>query len=352
MPASGAVDEEFCGVSTSGKALSGRTFTGMKDGLPMKRILIRNWRGLVSLALLVSAVAASAVTFFADNFDTDSSALYTVSQDTDTLAVFAYNYSAMGIPAAPGSVGGTTRGLRLEANNGDATGLAAAISLSPTGLSVSGDYALRFDMWLNTNGPFPDGGTGSTQFVTAGVGTAGNTIHKNNSGDGTWTAVDSEGNSSVDYRFFLSGTLQTPPTGVYIAGNTADSNSSVNPYYASFFPGEAPPQLQQETYPGQQIGNVKDGSVGFKWRSVEITKLGTEVTWSIDGLKIATTLNGLIAGDNIFIGYWDPFASISDNPLVTFGLIDNLRVETIPEPGTAGLALLGAATLLQTRRRK
>jgi hypothetical protein len=315
-------------------------------------MLIRNWRVLVLATLLVSGVAASAVTFFADNFDADSSALYTVSKDPDAVAVFAYDYSALGIPAAPSSVGGTTRGLRLEANNGDTTGLAAAISLSPIGVSVSGDYALRFDLWLNSNGPFPQGGGGSTQFATAGVGTAGNTLHKGGAGDGTWAAVDGEGGSGLDYRFFLNGTAQDPASGIYAAApGTPNANNADNAYYADAFTGQTAPQFQQNAF-AQQSGAVKNGSIGFAWRKVELTKVGTEVTWSIDGLRIVTTLGALISGDNVFIGYWDPFTSVSDNPLLTFGLIDNLRVETIPEPGATGLALVGAATLLQLRRRR
>jgi len=87
--------------------------------------------------------------------------------------------------------------VKLEANV--SLGVAAAINLSPVGRSFGGDYRLRFDLWMNQNGPFPAGGTGSTQHGTAGVGTAGNKVQWTGSGstdDGYWFAVDGEGGAS------------------------------------------------------------------------------------------------------------------------------------------------------------
>src|SRR5688572_21080125 len=114
--------------------------------------------------------AASAQTLFSDNFDS-AGGLYTINQDPDAEVLFTYDYSAVGIPSAPNSTGGTTLGVRFRANHGDLTLGAQAINISPTGQTFSGDYSLRFDLWINPNGPFPAGGGGSTQFGTAGVGT-------------------------------------------------------------------------------------------------------------------------------------------------------------------------------------
>jgi hypothetical protein len=301
---------------------------------------------------LIAAASAKAQIVYADNFDLDSSLGYTITADPDTKATFAFNYAPLGIPSAPNSVGGTTLGLKLEANNGDATAATAALSLAPLGRSFAGDFTIRFDMWMNANGPFPGGGVGSTQFVTAGVGTAGTTVHKPTSADGTWFAVDGEGGSGIDYRIFFDGALQDAASGLYLAGTTADARDANNFYYSGFFQGEAPPLQQQNDFPQQQFGNVKPGAVGFAWRQVEIAKTDTRVTWLIDGLAIADVPAGSFSGDNFFIGYWDAFTSISDNPALTFGLIDNLRViQPVPEPGPGIFLAIGAFGFWVRRKR-
>jgi hypothetical protein len=94
---------------------------------------------------------------FADNFDANTAASWTTNRSsTDTRVTFNYNYAPDGIPAAPNSTGGTTRGVKFEANM--VNGVAAALNISPVGQNFTGDYRLRFDMWINQNGPFPGGG--------------------------------------------------------------------------------------------------------------------------------------------------------------------------------------------------
>ena len=58
-----------------------------------------------------------------------------------------------------------------------------------------------------------------------------------------------------------------------------------------------------------------------------LSKAGSNVTWSIDGLTIAAFTNITLTGSNIFVGHWDKFASLSGSPSFSFGLRDNLRVE-------------------------
>jgi hypothetical protein len=307
------------------------------------------------LSVIATGAAVSFLCFttsaqlYSDSFDTDTSANYVISKDTDSSATFAYNYSIWGIPSAPHSTGGTTRGLRLEANNGDLVGAIAGISLSPAGRSFTGDYHVRFDMWINANGPFPMGGTGSSQCVTAGVGTAGTSIQKpSGTADGTWFAVDGDGQAIADYRVYLGITSQAPASGCFAAGAGANAREAADPYYASKFPGQSPPALQEASY-SAQTGQVMDGAVGFGWHVVDIAKSGTTVTWSIDGYTIAAVTDAAINGDNITIGYMDPYASFSDNPAMSFGLIDNLVV--VPEPTSLALSCLGAGLFLLFRGR-
>ncbi|MEK7782170.1 MAG: immunoglobulin domain-containing protein, partial [Verrucomicrobiota bacterium] len=101
-----------------------------------------------------------------------------------------------------------------------------------------------------------------------------------------------------------------------------------NPYYPAQFPGAAAPALQQANFP-QQTGSVAAGAVGFGWRDVLISKVGSTVEWFIAGLKIATISNATFTASNIFVGYWDSYASVSDNAALSFGLVDNVRVERL-----------------------
>jgi len=270
---------------------------------------------------------------FADNFDVNTAAGWVTNRSsTDTRVTFNYNYAADGIPSAPNSVGGTTRGVKFEANM--TQGATAAINISPMGQSFSGDYRLRFDMWINANGPFPAGGTGSTEHFTAGVGTAGSLVQWDSTGDGVWFAADGEGQATdtsvtlPDWRAFVGTTLQSASSGVYVGGTGSNIRGNGHPYYASTFPGgQTAPALQQANYP-QQTGALAVGTVGFAWRNVIINKLGNVVEWFIDGLKIASVTNTLTA-NNIFVGYWDSFISVSDNAALSFGLVDNVRVERL-----------------------
>ncbi|MFN7140700.1 MAG: immunoglobulin domain-containing protein, partial [Limisphaerales bacterium] len=259
----------------------------------------------------------------------NTAANWIVNSRPDTRVTFNYDYALDGIPSAPNSVGGARRGVKFEANM--TTGTSAALSISPAGQSFTGDYKLRFDMWINANGPFPAGGTGSTEHLTAGVGTAGNRVQWTNSpspiaADGVWFAVDGEGGTSVDFGAYSGTTQHAAASGVYAAGTASNSRDNAHAYYAATFPaGQTAPASQQQT------GGLSAGCVGLKWRDVLITKTGSTVEWFIDGLKIATVNNATYGGNNFFIGYWDMFASISDNAALSFGLVDNVRVEVTTE---------------------
>ncbi|MEC8972637.1 MAG: hypothetical protein VX509_01890, partial [Verrucomicrobiota bacterium] len=251
----------------------------------------------------------------------------------DTAVTFGYDYSADGIPAAPNS-DGSTFGVKFEANIAAPTG-AEAVSISPVGLDLKGDYEVRFDMWINANGPFPGGGGGSTEFFTAGVGTTGDHLQwAADTADGAWFGVTGEGGSgnSGDFRAHIGGARQAAESGAYAAGSTADSRNNTNAHYADAFPGQSPPAAQAAAFPGKQTGALQHGAVGFAWRQVSITKVGDSVTWAIDGVTIAALgqeLGAFTTEANIFVGYYDAFSSVSDNPATSFGLVDNLKVHDL-----------------------
>jgi hypothetical protein len=312
----------------------------------------------------VPALASAAL--YTDSFESDTSAGYNInSSSADTRATFGYNYAADSIPAS--RPGGTTFGLKLEANMALPTGT-EAITVSPKGQSFSGNYKVLFDLWMNSNGPFPGGGTGSTQYATAGVGYNNTTVNKTGTGgSGTWFAVAGEGGASAtstaarDFMAFPnSGTFLRGDTdaGVY-AATEPSSQDNFNSYYSSFT-GQAPPAGQTTAAPTIQTGTTNVGTVAFAWHSVEIDVIDGQVTWFIDGLKIATVnaaARSIPTSGNVSIGYDDPFASVAGpnsttaDPRFTFGMIDNLTVDVIPEPASVSLVGLGALGLAAGRRR-
>jgi hypothetical protein len=102
--------------------------------------------GATSLvAVLAFAGASVAAPLYVNNFDVDDTANWTVNNPalSDIVADFFYDYSAIGVPAAPG--GATTRGLKMTANN--TGGVFSGFSVSPTGKSFSGTWTVKnFDL--------------------------------------------------------------------------------------------------------------------------------------------------------------------------------------------------------------
>ena len=283
---------------------------------------------VLSSNALLQVMLPPVQTLFSDNFDVNTAANWVTNRSSsDCRVAFNYDYSVYGIPSAPNSTNNTKRGVKFEANVSLTN--AAAINISPVGQAFGGDYRLHFDLWINANGPFPAGGTGSTQHGTAGVGTAGNRTQWSGAGstaDGVWFGVDGDGQASdatPDFRAQIGSTLQASNSGVYAAGLGPDARRSYSPYYATTFPGgQTPPAVQG------QSGSLAAGAAGFAWRDVIINKTGNIITWTINGLKIATITNALTSS-NIFIGYYDTFNSLSDNTNFSFGMFDNVRVERL-----------------------
>src|SRR5687767_13078920 len=123
------------------------------------------------IALLFASPAAAQL--YSQNFEIDDSTNWTLNGGpSDEAADFFFNYASVGIPLAPYSApSATPRGIKLQANQ--TNGIFGGMSVSPTGQNFTGDYTVSFDWWGNFNGPFPLGGSGSTQLSTYGVGTSG-----------------------------------------------------------------------------------------------------------------------------------------------------------------------------------
>jgi len=311
--------------------------------------------GLCAVAVGLFVVApASAAEQYVNNFEADTSASWTIDKSpatTDEAHNFFFDYSTVGIPAAPSGAG--TRGMKLQANL--SSGVFGGMSVSPTGLNVQGDQLITFDWWANINGPFPVGGSGSTNLSTFGIGTAGAAAQWPGAGpelDSVMFAATGDGNSSADYRAYSSAAT----TG-YIDGDPeyeAATRNASDPYYAGFGSVTAP-AAQIGLYP-QQTGVTLKGAAGMEWHQVEIQRLGDQITWKIDGLLIATvdTDTVTLGGGNIFFGHSDVNATsstdVNDADLL-FTLIDNVRVvDGVPAPGV--VSALGLAGVAVARRKR
>jgi hypothetical protein len=268
---------------------------------------------------------------FQDAFDTDTSlnwnlffAAGTNNTTPDYNAIFAFDYSAQGIPPAPHG-DGSSLGLFLNVNK-DATGSAAAVNLYPNGQNFSGNFALRFDMFLSV----PQGSTVATEHVLAGVNHSGTKTNWWRSGgvpagstfDGLFFALETDNQSSPNYATYTSPTTALlNPT--LVASNTAASVA------AAF---KSPPWISANT----PANNNTAGSFNTPiWADVEISKSGNLLTLFINNTKVYTYSNATAyTSGNILIGYEDAFDSIS--PVQSYVVLDNVRVVAITPPVITG----------------
>jgi Calx-beta domain-containing protein len=269
---------------------------------------------------LVDAATPPETVLFSDNFDTDTTAnwnlLFAAAPDAtpDYIAMFNYDYASFnGIPAAPHS-NGDTHGLYLAVNKNDATAAAAALNLYPIGKSFSGNFALRFDMFLINSG-----GASVTEYALFGVNHSGNLTNwfRNDTGgvgtgwtfDGVFYDIEADGAASGDYVSYSAPTT---------AGNNPTALSSTN---ASALTGvfKSPPWAVAGAPSNLQ------GTATPMWAEVEISQLNNVVTLKVNKTVILTQNNttGFTAG-NVMLGYEDAYDSIGTSGSAV--IYDNVRV--------------------------
>lgn len=320
-----------------------------------------------SLAFALASVLGAIVPLsaqaqlFSDDFDGGTSAANwnTYLSAADGQFNFAYDYSTYTpgnpewntspIPSAPRSTGGSTIGLRMAIN--DTAAARQSMSAFPKLQSFSGNYRLRFDMWVNYPGTVGGTGTGvagSTETAAFGInlpseqavgatGASGHSAPANS----VWFAVNGEGGSSAtsttlrDYNSFLGGTLQFGDAGGFAATGTSREDHS-NAYYQTLFPAS----LSYQT----------PGAPGKQWVTVDLEQIGNTTTWSMNGTLIATRTGTSITSGNFFLGYFDHFNGSSTPAADSFVIYDN--IEVVPEPASMAALALGVGGLLLKRRRR
>jgi hypothetical protein len=316
-------------------------------------------------AVAMGSAATVASANYVNNFDVDTTASWTVN-DTGigtNDANFFFDYSTVGIPSAPNSVGGTTRGLRIRSNIGaaPASGI-PGISVSPTGQSFTGNYTLKFDWWSNYLGPLGVGATGSTMMTNFGVMTSGTTANSTGVSDAVFFSATGDGQNAADYRAYSSErpvSYQIPGTAPEDAHAThfANSRNSSATYYATPFPGGKSAPGSQASITSQS-GTTPVGSAGFQWNQVEIRVVNGIATWAVNGTDLisvdTTSFTTPVGGTNILFGYSDINTGTNTTdanfPTLQFGLIDNVQV-VVPEPTSMAAIGLAGLSLLARRRR-
>jgi hypothetical protein len=304
---------------------------------------------------------------FSDNFNTNSSGSWTVNAAPAANAAmqqanFAFDYSAFGIPAAPGSA--DTLGLRLRANlpivggvevTTRPAGVLSGLSLSPTGKNFGTNYRMSFYAWSNfIGGPNAqgladnansEGGTANVLFAVGTTGTVplvvGNTgLVSGASMDAIAFATTGDGGIGSDYRVYpASGTIVPGTNGTVYAAGAVNGTANTTQFYVDNFPSQTAPAIQQtisaNEYGGDaantQLGMTQAGSFGFKWQKVVITKNNNIVTWDVNDVRIATfdASSTTLGGNNIALGVSDVNTTTARHPSLVFTVFDNLEVTDI-----------------------
>jgi hypothetical protein len=287
---------------------------------------------------IISALNPTETILFQDNFDTDSSANWTVlnaANDgvSDFEAMFNFDYSQLNIPPAPNG-NGSTLGLFLTVNKLDMDASASVVNLYPHNQSFSGNYALRFDMWQNL---LPALAT-TTEYVLAGLNHSGTKTNWWRSGgvpagwtfDGDWYTLETDGQASPNFVNYSSPTTSGNNPTMLTAGT--NSVGFVNVF-------KSPPWTIAGS-PG-----VNDAGATGPWAEVELSQINGVQTLKIDNTTILTYSNSTpYTAGNIMIGYLDAFDSIGDNN--TYTIIDNVRVVQLSPLSISSVKVVGTNAVI------
>jgi hypothetical protein len=275
---------------------------------------------------------------FSDTFETVDSSTNYLQLDAardgvpDSTVTYAFDYSTVGVPAAPGS--GTTLGLLLSANKNDAAAFSAAVNLFPTNVAVGGDYALRFNAYLTWNPAVARG-----EDLLAGINHSGaqtNWVKESfgveRYGDGQYVNMNSYPQPEVDIvQLFGAETSTNAP--LVLDAKVVESLPAVlnNPPY-----GE----------PGGSAGafSCSTNSPSKTWADCELSQVGGVVTFRINGWPALTYTNtSEFTSGYVMIGYMDRFDSTSTLGN-NFGLIDNLRIVDLTTVVITDITVGGSTT--------
>jgi PEP-CTERM motif len=304
--------------------------------------MIKPLFGVAVAAVAFTASSASAQLFSEDwddglgagRWSAPITALECAACGFDGNVDYAFDYSSIGAPSAPGSAGGTTTGIMMETNttvnrdiNGNAVFQGEGVGVVPTGFNLpAGDFILTSDVYM-----FWNGGGGSTEYAGLGAfsgGTATPVRFNIDNGDGLAWQVDTDGDAGDDmYRY------EGPPNNVEtpLGGYEAIPDGSI---------------------PGVVTGPSRVGPFN-QWIELKIKSIAGIVEFSMNGYVIDTFDNtgGTFNGGTVLLNQSDPFDSVNADDIFGFSnvtVFDNVKV-VVPEPASIALLSLGGLAMLRRR---
>jgi hypothetical protein len=338
----------------------------------MKTNYIKNRIAAIGAAILAALFVWTTTTraqqIYLQNFNTDDSAnwvqyfSYTGNAASgpafltlsNTLVNYNFDYTTAGIPVAPHSAlfgsAGIHHALKISAVYTNAPVLksgssVAGMSVCPTNFSITANFVMHADMWININcGAYAatntdpststasfattsHNGTASTVFYGCGYGTAGTTDTTPGHTDAIWVGALSDNGTTAQLRMYGPSKqssyqdfdYQSSGTGtpgfpgdpfVYNVGNSVNGlgtrnmiSTTLNPPYTpgqmstnlannvawrNIFPPSPVPLAQQTLYPQQTNNYSLPGFFAFKWHDVSVEKVGNVIIYKMDGNIIAT----------------------------------------------------------------
>jgi len=217
----------------------------------------------------------------------------------------------------------------LTANKWDGTAAVCAVNLYPTNQYFSGDFSLKYDIWINWASP-----TTSSEHTLLGINHSGNVTNRIgiSPSDGLFFAMagddDSTASTVQDYAVFRGGGTGSP---VWMRTNNTTFGPAplLGPNFDNYQPGFV------NLFPSQTFGafgSTPPGSAGLRWINGEIRQSKNLITWLLNGTIVAQYTNSFAyTNGNIMLGYNDVFSSIGDSNC--FVVLDNIRVEPfVPAP--------------------
>ncbi len=282
---------------------------------------------------LLAAVGnpSRAASLYSESFDSQATAKVVVNKLANADLAFV-DYSSfvrdqpggggpvtIRIPEAPNRIPGSapTRGVLLNATyGGTARTINLLASATPGGAATifSGDYRLRFDMWLAVD---PSATAGTTEVGLFGVGHSGTatvSYARRSSGIGTFGWISAEGGIGAGNPAGTNG-----DNGLFVGTVPAFFTENLNNagLYATAFPQ------------GTSLSNTPNN----QWTQVELWVVGTKATLYMNGVKFGETTDPAITTGFASIGYEDPFTGSTPGGFNRqFGLFDNLTVESLTGP--------------------